>query len=727
MALMERTYAVLVAIETYLHLGDAWKLPGAAAQAARFAAWLIKDRGLPTANIQVFQSEADVQPFTSLGIPAGQCKDANAASINPFFADIGKDWPEGEVLLIYWIGHGFVSRDGGRRLILGDATDNTKTNLDINQLIKLLRSDLAGKFSQQIAFIDTCARFFESLQSASGLPEGGLSLGGQQRKDISQHFYFAASSGEYAKNTIFGPQVLELLKAWPKETWPPSNENLRKLRNDIEDRFDRFVAQGLARQHPVWLGYCANSDDWSSLMPKLDDIQAVCQRANFPVLLLRNLTEYAARCKTLDERQGRDQLYQSLQTTKPLYRPEEAKNDLKLDLMRLIAGVIEQGKIADLVNKIIELESNSDEADRFEKAALYVETLRELWPILAPIKLPLSRGLALYKQISSGLLDPSSNPGSFEEILDVLLDRNDKIPLLEFLLRIAREFPAKPECRSLMQWLEQQTHWANELQEAKSVLQKKAECQYLLTEIGELDQVCRVTRYWLWSKSNGFQLGRKEFDPQGDLSGDIAFLLNEVTAEGGEVYLEILAPENLLHLERGRLAWNNRGELLDPEYDNPVSLRWRDRMAQPRDPSYQAGRWKKADIAIRQRLSFQQACAFWPDKSGQPFRVGEDGELIGIPYSSADATREDLVTMICNDGIPYACWPRHGAVDLHAAEHSFRQLIAQCQFDEIPKALCPCRSKNSHPLADILLLWDDPKRNPYDNKLQETPQGGQTP
>src|SRR5271157_2989063 len=174
---VEQTYAVVVAIEQYPELGAAWALPDVGKQAAGFARWLVLDRGIPPTHVQVFATGADLTPFVDLGICRQGVKLAESGPLNRFFAELRETWPDGRLLFIYWVGHGFVGQDGSRRLILSDAIPDQKTNFDINQLVRLLRSNLAGTFRHQIAFIDTCARFFETLQSAIGLPDGGLSRG----------------------------------------------------------------------------------------------------------------------------------------------------------------------------------------------------------------------------------------------------------------------------------------------------------------------------------------------------------------------------------------------------------------------------------------------------------------------------------------------------------------------------------------------------------------------
>lgn len=735
-ALMERikqTYAVVVAVERCPGLGEAWKLPGVGKQAAGFARWLVRDRGIAPTHVQVFASGADRAAFTSLGIPKGQVAPAEAGPLNPFLAGLGETWPDGRILLIYWVGHGFLGRDGSRRLILGDATPELKTNLDVNQLVLLLRSNLAGTFGKQIAFIDTCARFFETMQSKSGLPEGGLSQGDSWLDPIEQNFFFAASSGEYGTKDLFGPCILDLLQEkLPPDQWPPDR---RWLWPRIDEEFERVLKQAGAKQQPAWLEYRQdlNSGSTRGVLPTLSDIQRMSERTGFPVHHLRRLTELAADCGKLASAEARDRLYDAMGADGALNRPAGTREDCNLDLMRLIAGAIERGTTDLLVRHVKAMESDGDKAYYFGRTAESVtrKKVGEFWPMLAGVQLPLTRARLLYKA-ARGLRADEDDPDSLEEIVYLLSDRDrdSDEPLVEFLLRAARESPQNPACERLSNWLESQPSWAGILAKLRDRLHREAHrTGNLLIAIGVSQNAWRVTRAWLWSAATGSPAELAPLEPQGDLGSDIASLLNEALSSCKSVLLEVLVPEELLHLERGLLALKDRGATLDPERRHPVVLRWQDRMAAPaREFRYQSGLWKKTGTLIRERLASQRR-ACWLERGCNPedfyrqYDEGKAGELIGIRLSSEGGSREELIGLICHAGLPFACWPRCETVDLKAAASSLDALLRQHQFDELPGAVLAQRG-DGKALDDILLLWDDPQRNPYDRKFADVSQRG---
>jgi hypothetical protein len=59
----------------------------------------------------------------------------------------------------------------------GEYADMSNPTGAIIQLTRVLRSAQSGGFRKQIAVVDTCARFFEALQSSTDLPAGGLNPG----------------------------------------------------------------------------------------------------------------------------------------------------------------------------------------------------------------------------------------------------------------------------------------------------------------------------------------------------------------------------------------------------------------------------------------------------------------------------------------------------------------------------------------------------------------------
>jgi hypothetical protein len=301
--------------------------------------------------------------------------------------------------------------------------------------------------------------------------------------------------------------------------------------------------------------------------------------------------------------------------------------------------------------------------------------------------------------------------------------------LIEFLLRAARERPADHACRELAHWLASQERWRDLLAAAQNRLEQEARgVGRVLVEISAADNAWRVTHAWVWPEWKDFP----ETVPHSgeELCVEIAGLMNEAQIDYAEVHLELLVPEDLLHFERGLLAWENYGDAIDPENNHPIVLRWKDRMrATPREFRYQTGLWQRTAMLVRDRARpFGQA--YWVKRGCDIHRfrsdvaAGNAGELIGIPVTSEASTRAEVIRLICNCGLPYACWPRVTPADARSTADSIDRLLPEHHFDDVPAALFHKRRQGDPALNDLLLLWDDPGRNPYDAKFTEVMQRG---
>lgn len=391
--------------------------------------------------------------------------------------------------------------------------------------------------------------------------------------------------------------------------------------------------------------------------------------------------------------------------------------------MRLIAGVIELGQINSLTDEIVAMESNSDEAFQLTRACAHVELIQEFWPLLVGISLPLPRAQTLFVR-ARNLRANNEMPGSLEEIVDQLINGGSIEELATFLSLAAREFPENPNCATLREWLGQKPAWC----EVLNLINRRLDMpdfQYLMAQIGNVNGVWRVTDSWLWHAGDAGPERLRPVADDGDLVKDLASLADEAYSRQGKLYIELLVPEELLHLERGQLTLQRRGgKIMDLERVYPLSLRWSDRMSAPeRDLDYRPGQWKKASAEIRERLKRLRR-SFWIERNdnldafNSQFAKGESGELIGIRLTSCDESRDELIGMICDCGLPFACWPRSNDVDLAKAEDSIANLLIKYDFDELPNVLYELRTQPESPVTDILLLWDDHRRNPYSMQLK---------
>ena len=253
----ENTIAVVVGVERYAI--DGWSLDGPALDACKFAHWL-HSKGVPKANITLLLSTLDANRaevdqlaagFPVAGADRVSVRRALAQGINSVNGDV----PNSDLLVVYLGGHGVVDGDV-RRLLYADATTDEKLNLNVTQLLKVLRSGRYLGHKHQLVIVDACLNYADDLAWATTMPDESLVSGGRPNQITDQYALFAASPGERAKNldTLktgqFSQVIRELLDAATGKCWPPDPITLR---NAIEDRFAALLAAGDTEQTPSYL------------------------------------------------------------------------------------------------------------------------------------------------------------------------------------------------------------------------------------------------------------------------------------------------------------------------------------------------------------------------------------------------------------------------------------------------------------------------------------------
>jgi Effector-associated domain 2/Caspase domain len=245
-----RTYALVVGVERY-DAGLDWDLDGPANDAARFTSWLV-DRGVPPDQVLVFLSPLGEQPL-EMPLPPGVT--VSPARREPVIDAITRTLPQwrGDLLWLFWAGHGVVTREDHLRLFYADASAGDKRNLDVHSLLTALRSDLYAGLPRQIGIVDACQTYAERLQLAATLPAETLPYG-RPLPNREQFALYAASPGQVAVNLgsvkagLFSQQVMEELPGPGGNEWPPEM-NLIAAR--LDQRFSELRAAGRTDQTPT--------------------------------------------------------------------------------------------------------------------------------------------------------------------------------------------------------------------------------------------------------------------------------------------------------------------------------------------------------------------------------------------------------------------------------------------------------------------------------------------
>ncbi|MBC7882746.1 MAG: caspase family protein [Anaerolineae bacterium] len=247
------TRALLVGIDRY-EAGDRWNLNGPVPDVLRIAKWLT-GIGVPPANLTVLLSPLEsnvalVDEITQLlgtaPLPATEDQVKKA-----FEALQGQ---KADLLLVYWGGHGWLTQDGQRRLFVSDTTEKNLRNMDLNDQLTAMRTNLFSGTRKQVFVVDACANYAIGMAVT---PPSTQVAKGTVLPGIEQFVLLAARPGDLAKNDDTqqtGVYTRELLKELnslpPAENW---SEQLPQISSRLQSRFDELRAQGRTRQTPVYL------------------------------------------------------------------------------------------------------------------------------------------------------------------------------------------------------------------------------------------------------------------------------------------------------------------------------------------------------------------------------------------------------------------------------------------------------------------------------------------
>ncbi|MFF4058934.1 caspase family protein [Streptomyces sp. NPDC001668] len=202
-----RVHAFIVGIEAY-EAGAAWDLAGPARDAVAFHR-LLRAAGVPDTQLHVHLSP--LHPFA----PGIRYQPADQATLRRALV---RELPQahGDILWVWWGGHGVLDRAGHLRLFCADATTNDKVSIDLESALARYSSDAVSGFTEQLWIVDACETFEEALAFRDPLPSDALPAG---RRTLAhrQTLLRAAGRGRRAVNDpvratgLFSNVLLDLL------------------------------------------------------------------------------------------------------------------------------------------------------------------------------------------------------------------------------------------------------------------------------------------------------------------------------------------------------------------------------------------------------------------------------------------------------------------------------------------------------------------------------------
>lgn len=206
--------ALIVGIDSYPGLGAAFDVPGAAAGAVAFAKWLISERGVDPAHVDLWLSPRSGKPATDL------CQEAGLVGVAPKPFDWGKFrqamaapagyFVDGTFLMVYFCGHGVVSGARGEQyLVLPQATKSQFNCFEVTNWRELFKGPGWSHFGWQLWLVDACKnKWGVNMDPVVDSWNPGNTAG------VRQCAMFACSTGESASiDSQYGPRFTrELLK-----------------------------------------------------------------------------------------------------------------------------------------------------------------------------------------------------------------------------------------------------------------------------------------------------------------------------------------------------------------------------------------------------------------------------------------------------------------------------------------------------------------------------------
>ncbi|MFE5208998.1 caspase family protein [Streptomyces sp. NPDC056600] len=238
----ERIHALVVGVERY-RAGHLWDLPGPAQDALRFRDWLLA-RGVPEDNVLLCLGAL---PGPSAAVPH---LPADYATVRDLAVQ-RLSAVDGDLLWVWWGGHGVLDKDESLRLLTADAGTDDKRNLHLPSLLRRLAGDALPGFSRQIMVVDACQIFEEEYDFHDTLPTDLLPAG-QRNQVHDQAVLLSASRGQRAGNDpvrgtgLFSDCVLRVL-----ETFPDAAPDADPVFDSALRRFTEVT--GKTGQHPYVL------------------------------------------------------------------------------------------------------------------------------------------------------------------------------------------------------------------------------------------------------------------------------------------------------------------------------------------------------------------------------------------------------------------------------------------------------------------------------------------
>ncbi|MFD5648009.1 hypothetical protein [Streptomyces sp. NPDC127039] len=249
----------MAGVEHYA-LSPGWNLHGPARDALRFARWLTGPARVPHDNVRLLLSplkpdELDWSAATGLTALREAYRPATEENVkNALLVELPQC--DGDLLWIFWAGHGFHTGKGEMLLPCADAHSGQIRHLNLESMLRWWRSDQVkgDRFRLQSALVDAC-RMDTAADSRLNFGDNDYG-GGATQVGRRQFRLYASRPGEAAKNDAergAGQFTEELLDEFARRTLPDCVDELAGIGRSLHSRFLDLRDRGQGWQLPQFV------------------------------------------------------------------------------------------------------------------------------------------------------------------------------------------------------------------------------------------------------------------------------------------------------------------------------------------------------------------------------------------------------------------------------------------------------------------------------------------
>jgi hypothetical protein len=713
-----RALVLSVGIEHYAY-GAGMDLPGAASEATRFARWTL-GCGIPPDRVLLACSwmEPPAAPVDGVRL-VGTTRDLLEDAI------IGTAAHKGDLLLIFWCGHGVLNDRGERALFTSDASVANKRNILVDELLAYLSSDRLTGFGRQILLIDACANFVEDMRFDEALPHATLPKGNQ--REVAQFALFAAAQGQIAdfnrteRQATFSTAALGWLEQHAPAILPP---DVGRLTRHVDDVFEGLRDAGGLRQTPVYrkVRYYAGEEDirrFAGGTPVAGGVQATVRASGMTVSQVRRVAVTVAAIPLLATSAARLELAAALDSA--------ANSDAvdKLDLVNLITRRVAEGRATQIFD-VLRAQATS------ESEALAVRQVEDCWrrqewiaPALRAFSTVTAQQVrkAYFRAVPN---DDDGTPQDLDEAMDLAAAYGLRPAGLAPLHRLVASLEHLAQASVADDWYGLPPDRLNALRHDAAAAQ--TESARLVVDLRNPDSA-PGTFAWpdtvighLHASGNGWSRSTISCEPTiAGAKKAVAMLIEWTNLQGIATFtVGLLLPRPAL--DSIPESWSSGDILEEPTplwHQHPTVLHIAERQSTPRAQAW----WTEKTAAIKTRLIDEAPEVLWIDAvhRDNPSAIraavrDAEASCYGLAFAPGDFCRDlrrDPIIAMITGGAPYVIWAGREPPDWDDAKKRLLALVTHGTFEELPVRLHRMRTADVEGLGDtVRLVWDEPDALP---------------